>query len=136
MVPVGRVGDAVRDQRTDYRLRRRAAIRAVLDGQSSREDVCDAHPDLMRAGTHIGLLAEEPCPICAETGLRRVDYAYPRLTHGRRMGGAVRRDDLARRATRYGELDVFEVEVCINCGWHHLLVSYVLDATASTSKDG
>jgi len=124
----------VRDQRTDYRLRRRAAVRAVLDGQTSREDVCDAHPDLLRAGTHIGMLADEPCPICDEPGLRLVDYAYPRLTHGRRLGGAVRRDDLPRRAARYGELDVFEVEVCINCQWHHLLVSYVLNTNASTSS--
>lgn len=126
----------MRDQRTDYRLRRRAAIRAVLDGQTSREDVCDAHSDLTRAGTHIGMLAEEPCPLCGEAGLRLVDYAYPRFTHGRRMGGAVRRDDLARRATRYGELDVFEVEVCINCGWHHLLVSYVLTASAASTNEG
>jgi len=38
--------------------------------------------------------------------------------------------------SRYGKLDVFEVEVCINCGWHHLLVSYVLSTNASTSKGG
>ena len=126
----------VRDQRTDYRLRRRAALRAVHDGQRSREDVCDAHPDLIRAGTHIGVLAGETCPMCDEPGLRIVDYAYPRLSHGRRLGGAVRRDDLPRRVARYGELDVFEVEVCVNCGWHHLLVSYVLTPDASASNDG
>jgi hypothetical protein len=125
---------SVRDQRTDYRLRRRAALRAVEDGQRSREDVCDAHPDLVRAGTHIGILTDEPCPICAEPGMRFVDYAYPRLSNGRRLGGAVRRDDLTRRAARYGELDVFEVEVCINCHWHHLVTSYVLAPDASASN--
>lgn len=126
----------MRDQRTDYRMRRRATLQAVHDGQQSREEVCDAHPDLIRAGTYIGVVSSEACPICDEAGIRLVDYAYPRLSNGRSLGGAVRRDDLPRRVTRYGELDVFEVEVCVNCHWHHLRVSYVLTPDASAREGG
>lgn len=115
----------MREQRTDYRLRRRATLRAVRDGSTPRDDVCDAHPDLLRAGIHIGTDAKELCPVCDEGGLRLVTYAYPRLTNGRALGGAVRSDDLPRRAARYGELDVFDVEVCVNCHWHHLRESYI-----------
>lgn len=124
----------MRDQPTDYRLRRRATLQAVRDGAKTRDDVCDAHPDLVRAGIHIGTVTTDACPICDEAGLRLVNYAYPRLTNGRSLGGAVRTDDLARRADRYGELDVFEVEVCVNCHWHHLRVSYVQTPHTSASN--
>ena len=38
----------------DYRLARRSRINAFKKGRLSRHDVCDAHPDLVRAARNVG----------------------------------------------------------------------------------
>ena len=43
---------------TDYTLARRAVLRDLQRGAVARLDVCDAHPELLRAARHVG----EPAP--------------------------------------------------------------------------
>ena len=113
----------MRKERIDYRMARRALLRDVEVGLRSIEDVCDAHPDLIRAGTHIGTPVRDACPICDEDSLRQVTYVFGGRTPTP-GGRAIPRDSLPRQVQRHGDLNVYTVEVCPDCHWHHLLESY------------
>lgn len=116
----------MRKGRVDYRMQRRAVLRDVLAGMRAPQDVRDAHPDLVRAGTHIGWPADEACPLCGERELREVTYVF-RDRDARTQGGrAVPRESLEAQLDRYGDLTVYVVEVCVACHWHHLVESYLL----------
>ncbi|MFP4311316.1 MAG: DUF5318 family protein [Nitriliruptoraceae bacterium] len=123
--------DGTRVQRTDHRLQRRALLREVQEGLRGPDDVRDAHPDLVRAGIHIGTEVAAACPLCARDALRHVSYVFER--HGPRTGSgrAVPADALQRYADRHGDLAVYTVEVCTACRWHHLIESYRLLAQGS-----
>lgn len=113
--------------RIDYRMQRRASLRDVREGLRSPADICDAHPDLVRAGIHIGSPVSDPCPVCeAADQLRHVSYVFGRRDRRDHSGRAVPRQSLARQVERHGELTVYTVEVCTACHWHHLLESYQL----------
>lgn len=116
----------MRQGRIDYRMQRRAALRDVRAGLRSSDDARDAHPDLVRAGVHIGSPSRDACPLCDEDQLRLVTYVFDRKDARNRGGRAVPRDSLARQLERYGDLTVYTVEVCVACHWHHLLESYLL----------
>ncbi len=124
-------GRSVRENRTDYRLLRRALLRDLSTGARSRGEVCDAHPELVRAGLHIGVPRRETCPVCEADTLRAVHYAFPSRGPHRRSGRALPQGVLARHAERHGDLMVYVVEVCTGCAWHHLLESYRLLARGS-----
>lgn len=117
----------MRQGRIDYRMARRALLHGVRDGLQSPQDVCDAHPDLVRAGKHLGASVAEPCPICEEPELRHVTYIFTgRATKKGESGRAVARDSLRNQVKRYGDLNVYTVEVCPRCHWHHLIESFWL----------
>src|SRR5439155_11754272 len=61
---------------TDYALARRAVLRDFRSGALTRLDVCDAHPELMRAAQNIGIEISDQCPVCGESNLRLVSYVY------------------------------------------------------------
>lgn len=107
----------------DYRMAKRAVLRAVGVGMLSRIDVCDAHPDLLRAARHIGEAAEDDCPICDSDELRLVLYAYGRDLKGGN-GYARRSDELRELAARPNEVVCYIVEVCMDCNWNHLVRSF------------
>jgi hypothetical protein len=117
-----------RTGRTDYRMQRRALLRAVRNGQRSVDEACDAHPDLVRAGIHIGTPVDDPCPICEQRTLSHVSYVFEGKGTRTPGGRAVPRESLARQAERYGDLTVYAVEVCTSCRWHHLIESFLLQA--------
>lgn len=126
----------MRKGRIDYRMQRRSLLRDVAAGTRSREDVCDAHPDLLRAGMHIGTPVRDACPVCGERELRHVDYVFDGRTPKSQGGRAVAREALGRQQERYGDLDVYTVEVCVACHWHHLVESFLLlarDPDSATS---
>lgn len=107
----------------DYRLARNAVVREFRRGRQSRLDVCDAHPELLRAAGSIGVAAPDPCPICEAGPLRHVSYAFgPNLPPGGRT--FVGASELARLARRAGEVACYVVEVCPTCGWNHLVRTY------------
>jgi hypothetical protein len=118
----------VRKGRIDYRMQRRAVLRDVRAGLRAPQDVRDAHPDLLRAGTHIGAEVADACPLCDETALRQVTYVFRDRDKRTQGGRAVPHDSLAAQADRYGDLSVYAVEVCLACHWHHLVESYLLIA--------
>ena len=122
----------MREGRTDYRMRRRALLEEVRSGARLPDEVCDAHPELLRAGTHLGTAVDDPCPICTADRLVQVTYVFEGgRNHRTRSGRAVPRESLSRHAERYGDLDVYTVEVCTGCAWHHLLESFRLLARGS-----
>lgn len=107
----------------DYRLARRALIRNLQVGLVSRYDVCDAHPELMRAARHVGEETSDRCPICEHRGLRLVLYTYGKGL--KRDNGRVRRvHEIHELRERAGEFVCYVVEVCTRCSWNHLLRSF------------
>lgn len=104
----------------DHRLSRRHLINEFKRGRLRQDQVCDAHPELIRAARNIGSPASLPCPICADHDLRLVTYVFgPRLpAHGRCVSTA---EELAKLNARPDELTAYVVEACVGCRWHHLL---------------
>lgn len=104
----------------DHRLARRALISEYRKGRLARHQVCDAHPELIRAARSIGEPTETECPICEEANLVFVTYVFgPRLP---KFGRCITsKKELAQFARRRDPLTAYLVEVCPGCSWHHLL---------------
>lgn len=104
----------------DHRLARRALINEYRRGRLRQDQVCDAHPELIRAASNVGSVTSVTCPICEATKLRLVTYVFgARLpSHGRCVSTA---KDLAQFDRRDDELAAYVVEACVQCRWHHLL---------------
>jgi hypothetical protein len=110
----------------DYVLARRSVLRDLHRGRLSRRDVCDAHPELIRAARQVGDAAGVDCPVCELEGLRLVSYAFGdslKSPSGRLWVGE---KELARLERSHDELKCYEVEVCAECGWNHLRRSYLV----------
>ena len=60
----------------EYRLVRNAKAAAVRSGRLSAEDVCDAHPELLRAARNIGRPTEDRCPVCDDAVTVEVTYVF------------------------------------------------------------
>lgn len=108
----------------DYRLARRAALASLRRGSLDTGDVCDAHPELMRAAKNIGESCDPVCPVCSHDSLRLVRYVY---------GAELKRDNgrvvypeewLRELAGRYEQFTCYVVEVCVDCAWNHLVRAY------------
>ncbi|MEV5327392.1 DUF5318 family protein [Nonomuraea fastidiosa] len=117
----------MRSQRgvVDYGLAKRAVVRSLRAGRSSRRDVCDAQPYLLRAARHFGEPTERPCPVCESRNVTEVTFVYGDAL-GRHAGQAKVAAELAAMAHDYDEFRAYVVEVCQGCSWNHLTVSYVL----------
>jgi len=104
----------------DHRLARRHLINEFRRGRLRQDQVCDAHPELIRAARNVGSLASIACPICELRELRLVTYVFgPRLpSHGRCVST---KEELAKLDARPDELTAYVVEACVSCRWHHLL---------------
>jgi hypothetical protein len=111
----------------DYTLAKRALLGEVRHGLRSWSDICDAHPELMRAAKHVGEETRRDCPVCSKTKLRLVTYVYG--------------DTLREANGRVWPLDVglsmaadspgawcYVVEVCTECQWNHLSEAFVARA--------
>jgi hypothetical protein len=110
----------------DYALARRATLTSLRLGKVRREEVCDAQAYLRRAARYHGEPAGSPCPICDDIGLLHVTYAYGEYFPSGGNGRARARRELRELAGELPEFSVFVVEVCLGCGWNHLVTSYVL----------
>jgi hypothetical protein len=111
----------------DYTLAKRALLRDVRSGLTSRADVCDAHPELMRAAKHVGETTRRDCPVCARAKLTLLAYVY---------GDGLKQDNgrvwplevgLSMAADRPGSW-CYVVEVCTRCQWNHLSEAFVARA--------
>src|SRR5262245_46842577 len=104
----------------DHRLARRALITEYRKGRLARHQVCDAHPELIRAAREVGRPTQSECPICEDEQLVLVTYVFgPRLpAFGRCISSIAELQKLNRRTD---PLAAYVVEVCPSCSWHHLL---------------
>ncbi len=104
----------------DHRLARRMLISQVRKGRLPLDQVCDAHPELIRAARNVGTVTTTRCPICEETDLRLVTYVFGHglSPQGRCVSTA---KEMRQLNTRAAELSAYVVEACIECRWHHLL---------------
>lgn len=109
----------------DYRLARRAVLVALRRGTLHSSDVCDAHPELLRAAKNIGEQLDSPCPICSHDSLKCVRYVYGDELK-RNNGRVVYPSDWLRElVTTHDQFTCYVVEVCIDCNWNHLIRAYV-----------
>lgn len=103
----------------DYRLARNAVVGEFRKGRLSRLDVCDAHPELLRAARNVGEATTERCPICQEDRVVHVSFVFgSRLPPGGRCVSSPR--EMAKLAHRVSEVACYVVEVCPTCSWNHL----------------
>jgi len=84
------------------------------------DEVCDAHPELLRAAANVGTVTEVTCPVCEQDQLRLVTYVFGRglPSHGRCVSTAEEMQKLSRHGA---ERRAYVVEACVSCRWHHLL---------------
>ncbi|MBU6496634.1 MAG: DUF5318 family protein [Acidobacteria bacterium] len=108
-------GDAV----VEYGLVRHTLVARLAAGIIGRDDVCDAHPELLRAAKNVGRRSGERCPVCNGNDLVEVTYVF-----GSRLpaGGTcpLTRAELARLERRADPVQCYAVEVCTECRFHHL----------------
>src|SRR3954470_17610042 len=124
----------------DYALVRQATLHDLRSGHVTTTDVCDPHPDLIRAALHHGEPAARSCPVCrGDRGDRGTDRLDPRLginggpglpgagglvflryVYGEELGqysGRIRSQaEVAEMSLSAGSVKVYVVEVCISCG--------------------
>lgn len=111
---------------TDYTLAKRAVLGQFRRGLLSQADICDAHPELMRAAKNIGRPLARPCPVCAGESLREVSYVFgDQLKH---LSGRVVYPDtwVKELSDTYDEFRCYAIEACIGCGWNHMAACYLV----------
>ena len=84
------------------------------------DQVCDAHPELIRAAVNFGSPTSVRCPICDKREVVLVTYVFgPRLPAFGRV--VTTRTQLMALNRRSEDLTAYVVEACVECRWHHLL---------------
>ncbi len=109
----------------DYTLAKRAKLTDLRGGRLSRDDVCDAHPELLRAARNVGEASRVICPVCAEAKLVYVAYVFGDALR-QRSGRTWPRDGLGDLDRSVDEFSCYVVEVCTTCSWNHLARHYLL----------
>jgi hypothetical protein len=114
----------------DYRLARQHLISEFRKGRLALHEVCDAHPELVRAARECSQPTSEDCPICEVERLVLVSYVFgPRLpSFGRCITSAKELRSFTRRS---GEYACYVVEVCPACHWNHLARTFILNPARS-----
>ncbi len=104
----------------DHRLERRAVINEYKRGRISRDSVCDANSELIRAARNLGEPTSVRCPICEEVNVVLLTYVFGhgRPKHGRCVTERKEVEQLQRTDHDYA---AYVVEACPGCSWHHLL---------------
>jgi hypothetical protein len=114
----------------DYTLAKRALLRDAQVGLQSYNDLCDAHPELMRAAKHVGELTRSDCPVCAKDKLVLLAYVYGdglKTDNGRVWS----LETGMRMAAAYPGACCYVVEVCRSCHWNHLREAFTARRTAA-----
>ncbi len=111
----------------DYRLAREAVVREFRRGRLARHDVCDAHPELLRAARNVGQPSGQECPICEQAEAVLVSFAFgARLPPGGRC--LTSRAELEKLSQRVTPVSCYVVEVCPGCSWNHLARMFLTGA--------
>lgn len=108
----------------DYRLARRQVLAELKRGRLARHEVCDAHPELVRAARNVGQVTDQVCPVCEDASLVHVTYVFG---HGLpAQGRCVTTKAELERARGQADLACYIVEVCPACSWNHLTRTLVV----------
>ena len=99
-------------------------LRNFRRGLTTRLEICDAHPELLRAAKHLGRQATRPCPVCDKEDLRLLAYVYADGA-GRDNGRAYRVEEGLTLAAEHPGGACYVVEVCTDCSWNHLAEALV-----------
>jgi hypothetical protein len=117
----------------DYRLARNSIVSEFRKGRLSRLDVCDAHPELLRAATNVGQPTREDCPICEEGKIVLVSYVFgSRLPPSGKCVTSQR--ELLKLTRGARELACYVVEVCPSCSWNHLSRTFAVGGRRAVSS--
>jgi len=105
----------------DYRLQRRRTLADLKAGKVAPSEVCDAHPELLRVARNCASPSATACPVCAVVGyLSTVHYVFgTRLPASGKL--ALSEEELDRYLRLPGDFSAYQVEVCSECGWNHLI---------------
>lgn len=110
----------------DYTLAKRMVISQFRRGVINRLEICDAHPELMRAARNIGREIDRPCPVCSEKTLRQVSYVFGDQL-AQLSGRVVYPENWVQELVdNYDEFRCYSVEVCVSCSWNHLAACFLL----------
>lgn len=118
-----------RVSRISHDLDRRRTLRSLRVGEIPRAEACDAARALRSSAEVLGVRSEAPCPVCGTGELREVAWIYG-SSIGEKSGTARSLSEIrAIVATLFPDgsvhsdtdLTVHTVEVCLECGWNHLL---------------
>lgn len=110
----------------DYRLARQSVLSEYKKGRIAQHEICDAHPELVRAARELGEPTKLTCPVCEETNVVLVTYVFgPRLpAFGRCISS---KKELQAIAKRTGSFSAYVIEVCPACSWNHLARTFLLN---------
>lgn len=110
----------------DYTMAKRSIVEGYKRGALDRHDICDAHPELVRAGRNIGAKVRRPCPVCRAESLRQVRYVFgDQLKH--LSGRPVYPDDWDTELSgKFDEFRCYVIEVCLDCHWNHMAACYLM----------
>ncbi len=104
----------------EFGLVRHALLAKVAAGLLRNEEICDAHPELLRAAKNLGRKTGETCPVCGDLELVEVTYVFgARLPAGGTCPST--RADLLKLERREDPVQCYAVEVCVGCSFHHLV---------------
>jgi Family of unknown function (DUF5318) len=114
----------------DYTLAKRAILRDTQRGLQSVNDLCDAHPELMRAAKYVGEPTRVDCPVCGKDKLVLLAYVYgDTLRHDN--GRVWSLDTGLRMAATFPDACCYVVEVCKACQWNHLREAFTARRSAA-----
>ena len=119
--------------RVDYSLARKAVLLAFHGGRLSRFDICDAHPDLIRAANYSGEATGEACPVCEKGPVLLVSYVFSEELSKQENGKVWDRTNLAP-LLKFREARLYTVEVCTDCSWNHVRSQVVVGHGRSSRR--
>lgn len=115
-----------RREEINYALQRNAALAALQKpARLLASDPLDADPLLIKSALHHGLRVDEDCPVCAQAKLFHLNYVFGEQL-GQYSGRIKSEAELIEMQCEFGEFRVCVVEVCCECGWNHMISSFLL----------
>ncbi len=114
----------------DYTLAKRVLLRDAQLGVLGMTDICDAHPELVRAARHVGEPTVNDCPVCGKEKLVLLAYVYGDglKTENGRVWSI---DTGLRMAAANPGARCYVVEVCRGCHWNHLKEAFTARRSAA-----
>jgi hypothetical protein len=103
----------------DYTLAKRALLRDAQVGVIGMTDICDAHPELVRAARHVGEPTKKDCPVCGKVKLVLLAYVYGDTLRDQNGRVWSIETGLKTAAANPGAA-CYVFEVCTECHWNHL----------------